>query len=248
MISEVALFLALLGLILTFSSAMSVLEQDDPDFAGIPKGAYALLRMVLGAFDSTRYEKLHKEPVLEAMVFLFLIITVIFFLSMLVAQLSCAYSAVYEDMVGYARLERTETIVEIVGQVAKTRWGAFVESLRLNKRLEFNAGDIGVAGGIQMREAANIHPTTVDMIKRFGGSTSPEAQWPEDDADGDGEDRFEKMEKLLQRTLQRITKTGGHKGGKGGRSASGTGTGTGSGENDEASNSDEGDDHGDDGA
>ena len=56
--------------------------------------------MVLGAFDSTRYEKLHKEPVLEAMVFIFLIVTVIFFLSMLVAQLSCAYSAVYEDMAG----------------------------------------------------------------------------------------------------------------------------------------------------
>merc|ERR1719252_341815 len=151
--------------------------------------------MVLGAFDSTRYTKLHDEPVLQAMTFIFLIITVIFFLSMLVAQLSCAYSAVYEDMVGYARLERTETIVEIVTQVSKNRWTAFVDSLRLGKRLEFNAGDIGVAGGIQMREAANIHPTTVDMIKRF-----------------------EKMEKLLQRTLQRITKTGGsHRGGKGSR-------------------------------
>merc|ERR1719482_679172 len=183
--------------------------------------------MVLGAFDSTRYTKLHDEPVLEIMTFIFLITTVVFFLSMLVAQLSCAYSAVYEDMVGYARLERTETIVEIVTQVSKKRWSGFIEGLRLAKRLEFNAGDIGVAGGIQMREAANIHPTTVDMIKRFGGSTSPEAQWPEDDENGDGEDRFEKMEKLLQRTLQRITKTGA--GGKRGKAGTGTGTGTGSG-------------------
>merc|ERR1719387_2697358 len=156
------------------------------------------------------------------MTFIFLIITVIFFLSMLVAQLSCAYSAVYEDMVGYARLERTETIVEIVTQVSKNRWTAFVESLRLGKRLEFNAGDIGVAGGIQMREAANIHPTTVDMIRRFGGSTSPEIQWPEDDQDGDGDDKFERMEKLIQRALQRLTKGGG-----GGRRRGGTGTGTG---------------------
>jgi hypothetical protein len=204
------------------------LDQKDPDFAGIPKAAYAFLRMVLGAFDSTRYTKLHDEPALEIMVFLFLIITAIFFLSMLVAQLSCAYSAVYEDMVGYARLERTETIVEIVNQVSKKRWSGFVEGLRLGKRLEFNAGDIGVAGGIQMREAANIHPTTVDMIKRFGGSTSPEAQWPEEDEGADGEDKFEKMEKLLQRTLQRITKTGGQRGKRGG-AGTGTGTGTGSG-------------------
>jgi hypothetical protein len=229
MISEVALFLgALLGSILTFASATSALEQKDPDFAGIPKAAYAFLRMVLGAFDATRYTKLHDEPMLEIMVFIFLVVTAIFFLSMLVAQLSCAYSAVYEDMVGYARLERTETIVEIVTQVSKSRWSGFVEGLRLGKRLEFNAGDIGVAGGIQMREAANIHPTTVDMIKRFGGSTSPEAQWPEEDEGADGEDKFEKMEKLLQRTLQRITKTGGQRGKRGG-AGTGTGTGTGSG-------------------
>ena len=62
-------------------------------------------------------------------------------------MMGCAYSAVYADMVGYARLERTDTIVEIVATVSKTRWVAFVESLRLNKRLEFSQGDIDVAGG-----------------------------------------------------------------------------------------------------
>jgi len=148
---------------------------------------------------------------------------------MLVAQLSCAYSAVYEDMVGYARLERAETIVEIMPTVQKKRWTTFVESLRLSKRLEFNQGDIGVAGGIQMREAANINPTTIDMIRRFGGSTSPEIQWPEDDADGEGDDRFERMEKLIQRTLQRITTNDGHSRKKRSKGLVGTGTGTGTG-------------------
>ena len=58
-----------------------------------------------------------------------------------------------------------------------------------------------------MREAANLNPTTVDMIKRFGGSTSQDIQWPEDEADGDGDDRFERMEKLIQKALQRIIVT-----------------------------------------
>merc|ERR1719324_1333944 len=66
------------------------------------------------------------------------------------------------------------------------------------------------------------------MIRRFGGSTSPEIQWPEDDADGDGDDKFERMEKLIQRTLQRVTKTTSHGRGKG-KSGTGTGTGTGTG-------------------
>merc|ERR1711970_279486 len=190
----------------------------------------------MGAFDSTRFEAMRDEPTLLVMTIVFCVVTVIFFLNMLIAQLSCAYSSVYEDMVGYARLERAETIVEVMPSVPNKRWFAFIESLRLNKRLEFNQGDIGVAGGIQMREAANINPTTVDMIRRFGGSTSPEIQWPEDDADGEGDDKFERMEKLIQRTLQRVTKNVG--GGRRGGGAGGTGTGTGTGSGDQgASNS-----------
>merc|ERR1719375_489572 len=233
MLSEVALFLgALFVAILTFSCALSVLKQENSDFAGIHKGSYALIRIVMGAYDAKRYAAFRDEPALLVMVFIFCIVTVVFFLNMLIAQLSCAYSSVYEDMVGYARLERAETIVEIMPSVPKKRWQTFIDSLRLNKRLEFNAGDIGVAGGIQMKEPASANPTTVDMIRRFGGSTSPEIQWPEDEADGDGDDRFERMEKLIQRALQRLTqkggKGGGHKG-RGGGTGTGTGTGTGSG-------------------
>merc|ERR1719421_1302965 len=247
MLSEVALFIiALVVAILTFACSLSVLKQDSSDFAGIPAASYSLLRIVMGAYDAKRYAALEEEPVLFAMVFVFCIVTIIFFLNMLIAQLSCAYSSVYEDMVGYARLERAETIVEIMPSVPSKRWLAFIESLRLNKRLEFNQGDVGVAGGIQMREAANIHPTTVDMIRRFGGSTSPEIQWPEDDVDGEGDDKFEKMEKLLQRTLQRISKGADHKK-KGGMSGTGTGTGTGSGSGGQGgSNSSSGADNDDD--
>jgi len=228
MLSEVALSLgALAASILTFSSAASVLKQTNSDFAGIHKGAFALLRMVMRAYDAKKYETLEEDPTLLVLVFFFLVVTVIFFLNMLIAQLSCAYRSVYEDMVGYARLERAEKTVEIMPSVSKTRWARFVDSLRLNKRLEFNQGDIGVAGGIKMGEAANIHPTTVDMIKRFGGSTSQEVQWPEDEEDANADDdRFERMEKLIQKALKRVTKSAR---GKGGTSGGGTGTGTGSG-------------------
>jgi len=44
------------------------------------------------------------------------------------------------------------------------------------------------------------------MIRRFGGSTSPAAQWPEEDtAGGDEEDRFERMEKLIEKAMKRMT-------------------------------------------
>merc|ERR1711966_14471 len=71
MLSEVALFLgALIVAILTFSCALSVLKQDNADFAGIQKGSYALLRVVMGAYDAKRFAILRDETVLLAMVFL----------------------------------------------------------------------------------------------------------------------------------------------------------------------------------
>jgi hemoglobin-like flavoprotein len=211
-ISEVGLFLsAIFGCIITFSSAISVLKQESVDFAGIHHGSYSLVLMVLGMLSTDKYAEMRDEPTMLALVFLFLVSTVIFFTSLLVAQLSCAYHAVYADMVGYARLERAQIIVELMPSISKVRWTNFIESLKLNERVEFNAGDIGVSGGIPTKEPAGANPTTVDMIRRFGGSTLQEMQWPEEDVgDQDGEDRFERMEKLIQRTLQRITKSGDH--------------------------------------
>merc|ERR1712100_280675 len=85
---------------------------------------------------------------------------------------------------------------------------------------------------------------TSDMIKRFGGSTSVEMQWPvEQEGQGDEDDRFERLENLIQKTLKRITKTGS--GGKGGRGGANSGTGSNSNDMDddagsEKTSSDEG--------
>jgi len=209
MLPEVGLFLgALFVCILTFSSALSVVKHDEDEFAGIQHGAKALLRVSLGTYSADRFGRFRDEPTILVVMFFYCITVVIFFSNILIAQLSCAYSSVYEDMVGYARLERATIVVEIIPSVPQARWKKFVEYLNLNKKLEFNEGDIGVAGGLASREFANLNPTTVDMIRRFGGSTSQEIQWPEEDNAEDGDDRFDHIEKLIQKTLQRVTKTG----------------------------------------
>merc|ERR1719230_392281 len=51
MLSEVGLFvLALAGVMLTFSSAISVLKHDQDDFAGIHKGLLSLMEMTMKMF------------------------------------------------------------------------------------------------------------------------------------------------------------------------------------------------------
>merc|ERR1740117_2084498 len=170
--------------------------------------------MVLGMWSGEHYEKLHNEPVVLIGCFVFLVVATIFLLNVLIAQLSCAYDAVYLDMVGYARLKRIRIIVESMPQVGAKRWDRFVSAMDFEKRLEFNEGDIGIANGIMTIEPASANPTTVDMIKRFGGSTSPSIQWPEDASTGDDDsDKFERLEVLIKRAMERITKDSG-KGGK----------------------------------
>jgi len=207
MFSEFFLFLlALCGTLLTFASAISVLRHEQADFMGIHKGLLALMEMAMRMKEGKQYEKYETDPLVCICVFFFLIVVMIFLLNMLVAQLTCAYEAVYLDMIGYARLERIEIIVGTMPLVPEKRWRSFCDSLRLDEKCEFNAGDVGVKGGLQIVEAANLNPTTVDAIRRFGGSTSVENPWPAEEGAGDGDDRFERLESLIQKTVKRMTK------------------------------------------
>merc|ERR1712066_1182448 len=68
----------------------------------------------------------------------------------------------------------------------------------------------GISGGIQVTEPANLNITTVDLIRRFGGSTSTAAQWPEEENAGDDEDdRIERLEKMVERFRKRAAGGGG---------------------------------------
>jgi len=237
MLSEVGLFIfAVIAVMLSFSSAISVIKQDQEDFAGIHKGLITLLEITMKMYDGEHFEKYEEDPLVLLCVFVFIITVAVFLTNMLVAQLTCAYEAVYVDMVGYARLERIEIIVSTMPSVTQSRWERFCDQLALTEKTEFNAGDLGVSGGIQIYETANANPTTQDMIKRFGGSTSVEMQWPADqEGVGDENDRFDRIEGLINKTLKRLTSGG--KGGKGSGMGSSGNTGS---SNDKSGEDDEG--------
>jgi uncharacterized membrane protein YgcG len=231
MLTEVKLcLLGLGGVILTFSSGMACLDQTIDDFHGVQKGGQALAEMILKIYSHKKYTTLREEPFVLAAVFIFLVIASLFLINLLIAQISCAYDTIYEDMVGYARMKRVMVIVESMPGVSPKRWEAFKHELALERRIEFNEGDVGVAGGIQVKESASANPTTIDIIKRFGGSTSPTIQWPEEDNADDDSDKFERLETLIKRTMDRVAEGSGKGGNKKMASSSGlSGGGGGSG-------------------
>jgi hypothetical protein len=207
MVSEVHLFLlAIFSLILSFGSALGSLNQDNADFHGLHKASLALLKMILREYSTADYARLEGDWIVLLAILTFLIASLIFLTNLLVAQLSCAYAAIYDDMVGYARLIRIRIISETLASVKKDRWDAFVKSLKFHRKLEFNEGDVGLPGGVSTTEPASQNPLTVDCIRRFGGSTSPSNPWPEEgNATGD---RYENIEKLCSKALQKLGKGG----------------------------------------
>jgi hypothetical protein len=222
-LSEVGLFLfGLFFFVLTFSCAVSALDHDTSQFTGIQDAALSFLKITFGMFEESDFKLMHDEPALLIPIFLYVVSTVIFLLNLLIAQLNCSYQSTYQDMVGFARLNRGKIVVEAMSTVAHWRWEKFVASLRLDERCEFGEGDIGLAGGIQVTEPSNVNVTTVDMIRRFGGSTSPAAVWPEDDQGDDEEDAFDRIEKTLQKAMKRMSSGKGSKGGAGGTTGTGS--------------------------
>ncbi|CAE6962445.1 unnamed protein product [Symbiodinium natans] len=202
---EVGLFLmALTFFILAFATSISALRHQLEDFSGIDTGMVSLMSMALNMYPMSGYVYIKDEGWVLGAVCFFIIIISIFLMNLLIAQLNQAYQAVYEDMQGFARLNRASVIVTTIEEVNSKRWGRFLKSLNFESPLEFQEGDIGMAGGVQVAEPANANPTTVDRIKRFGGSTSPTMPWPEEEEDAD-EDRYDRLEKLIIRTTKNIT-------------------------------------------
>jgi hypothetical protein len=203
---EIGRFLfALMFLILTFGSAISVLEHSYYEMHDIPHAAVALFAITVRLFEDD-YRNLQHEPALLAAVFLYLTISAIIILNVLIAQLNCCYVKIYQDMVGFARLNRAHVIVETLKNCPEANWGYFVKTLEFDKPLEFNEGDIGLAGGIAETEPASAHTVVKDTIFRFGGSCSQDMQWPKEAAGLEDEDKYGRLEQMVAKTLKRIQK------------------------------------------
>merc|ERR1719440_1286995 len=211
---EVALFLGgLFFAILSFGCAINCLHQSLDDFHGPPAAVLTYLKIFLRMYNSQEFEDLHKEEFVLVGAFVFMGVAFIFLFNLLIAQLCCAYDTIYRDMLGFARLNRIDILVDTVPQISELRWNRFVESMAFDSKLEFNAGDIGLPGGIQVMEPANANPTNKCAVVRYGGSTSLTIPWPVTDDEEEGHDNFERLEKAIQKMLTQVSaskKVAGH--------------------------------------
>jgi hypothetical protein len=222
--------IALTFLLLTFGSAISVLDHDQEDMQTILDAAMALYAITVKLYQDD-YRGVD-EPMLVVVVFAYQTAVTILLLNLLIAQLQCSFEFINADAVGYARLNRSLVIADSISTIQDLPWNKFVESCGFENKLEFSEGDVGVNGGMQTTEPAQLHSNTRETIFRFGGSCSPENPWPEEDHEADAENKFDKMERLLQSAIKKMvvsaTGAGGDKedGGQGKSGSGGQNSGT----------------------
>lgn len=218
-LSEVSRFMiALFGLLMTFGSAIACLKRDNPDFRDVPNCVLSLFAVTLLMMPRD-YRELQYDPWLLLALFLFVTASVILLLNLLIAQLNCSYEFIYQDMVGFARLKRAAAIVESLTTCSSARWDRFVGSLKLENRIEFNEGDVGIPGAIQLLEPASLNPITTEQIQRYGGVCNPEMKWPED-KDKNNLDRLDRMEVLVRKMYRKLGAQQGKRADKGTSSGS----------------------------
>eukprot|EP00435_Cladocopium_sp_Y103_P065432 s597_g27.t1 len=191
---EVALFLsALLFLLLAFSTAISSLMY--------PQEHYQVL--------------VATSTIVTVPVCIFLFIVTIFLMNLLIAQLTQSYHDAFSNMQGYARLNRASVTAVTIANVSRKRWSRFLQIMAFDEPMEFNEGDVGLSGGIQVLEPSNEHLVTEDSIKRFGGSTAPTAPWPQAQLPEEEHDKIAQLDKQLMK----IIKTSSSKHSRGGSAA-----------------------------
>ena len=204
-IEQVLLCLGVVFLVIfSFAFAISGMTREVEnvstlEWSDVGSTLSSLIRLAFGAMDLGAVQSVSSEsPLLIVVIVLFMMLVYSFFFNLLVSQFCGVYTALAADIKGHARLARGEIIIETFKAVKLSRWQKFMASLNLEERVDFEEGDIGLAGGIKNFEPALAHPVAKDQIVRFGGLTDPHLPWPEKlhtEADN--------IEKTVQRTIQK---------------------------------------------
>eukprot|EP00435_Cladocopium_sp_Y103_P064572 s631_g26.t1 len=214
--------LAAFFLVVVFGTAVTLSRETTPDFRMATTAMLTLFQISVGMYAQEKFIYLEQSRWLLAMCVGFIVLVVIFLFNLLIAQLITAYSEVYRTVLGLARLNRMAIICNSMLGVRQKVFRRFVEGLHLEKRMEFAEGDIGLPGGIQILEPANLYPTYEDSIHRFGGSTSPNMPWPEEDEAPSNsiEERLDSLTRIFKKAVKRLNLEGARKRGSSSSSAS----------------------------
>mmetsp|Transcript_16320 Transcript_16320/g.28583 ORF Transcript_16320/g.28583 Transcript_16320/m.28583 type:complete len:1108 (+) Transcript_16320:55-3378(+) len=209
---EMTQFLTALSfLLLVFGSCIGISCRNCPtgggDFSNMANAIISLFAITVGLYQGDLRD-IQSDPTLLTLVYIFVIFSVVLLLNLLIAQLNRTFEYIYQDTIGFAQLNRLSLIVDAMQSCPTKKWKSWVASKNFDERTEFDEGDLGLAGCVQVIEPAAKNRTSVEQIQRFGGTTARSMPWPEDRkkkrTDLNEDDRYAFLEEVLQKTVVRM--------------------------------------------
>jgi hypothetical protein len=162
--------------LLAFTAGITALEMHD--FHGMGETGFVLLKATL-YMEMPDLEG--EQPYGIFLIISYMVIVCIGILSILVAQLSLAYEEISRDKKGFAMMNRAYVCVEVESILSLKYRRKIYAELGFDEPLEFDNGDQGPPGGIQIKEPASVRAHEKycpDRIQRSTGSTNPADAWP----------------------------------------------------------------------
>lgn len=203
---------ALVFLLLAWASAISLLCSVGCN--SVPGGKFTDVFNVLNALtgmtvnmyqgDYTAISGAASNQLLLQAVNCFMVMACVVLVNLMIAQLNRSYEYIYADMIGFARLNRAALIVDSMESANMARWNSFIRNLRLDQNLEFDEGDLGPPGGVQVLEKASLHLQRKETIVRYGGTTSGKEPWPADTRSRDEQGSDQRLARLEQHLLKAV--------------------------------------------
>mmetsp|Transcript_29780 Transcript_29780/g.71770 ORF Transcript_29780/g.71770 Transcript_29780/m.71770 type:complete len:1445 (+) Transcript_29780:115-4449(+) len=163
-------------IMLSFGAALTALEMQNYDNVGT--SVWNLAKMTL-MVDTPGVDEM--EPFGVVLIVAYIVISIIGMLSILIAQLNLAYETISKDKSGYAKMNRAYVCIEVESSLSMSYRNRIFNELGFDNPLDFDNGDQGPPGGVQVMEPASIraHPKYCpDRIQRSTGSSLPTDPWP----------------------------------------------------------------------
>uniref|UniRef100_A0A7S0U4W9 Globin domain-containing protein n=2 Tax=Hemiselmis andersenii TaxID=464988 RepID=A0A7S0U4W9_HEMAN len=181
----VRLLLVILILLVAFAAYLTCLSNE-----GFGEFGQSILSLVRVSIEVSKPDLIEVGGWSLFMLLFFVTFIQVGMLSILVAQLSLSYETTSQDKTGYAKMNKAFVVVEIESVLSQAMRTRIYDVFAFDQPLEFDSGDLGPTGGVQVRENAAVrsHPTYVpDRILRFPGDADPKEPWPEQESDSEDE-------------------------------------------------------------
>jgi len=147
----------------------------------------------------------------KIMMSLYIFIVIFLIITMITGSVSAMCHNISSDAERLCFKRQAADVIELESSIPIDERLTLYDSFEFNKRVEFDVGDLGLPGCIQIVESVTAHRWSLeklDRIFRFAGDTNPKLPWPEDETTAD-DDPTRKLKALIDDLTVRLSKTHG---------------------------------------